>query len=196
VRRRRCVSHPKDHARRAVVDVQGDRGEIIEVVLGIEQEPRRRATKTIDGLRVIADNGQARINSRSPTSTSNCRRFTSGTRRPGCGRRLRRALRPSVILGGYAPVQEQVVEIQQSSERFRATKAVKIEATSSRLSAHHGVVSRMTSASRIPCSPSRIQCGEGRLLRQSSLLLSIPISREPSPSGQRRRRVQHTESFR
>ena len=37
--------------------------EPVEVALGIEQEPGRCATKTIDGLRVITDNGQARIHS-------------------------------------------------------------------------------------------------------------------------------------
>src|ERR1035438_2904349 len=60
------VGHHKDRARRAVVDVQGDSGELVEVAFGIEQEPRRRATKPIDSLRVIADDGQARIHSTQP----------------------------------------------------------------------------------------------------------------------------------
>ena len=71
------VGHVEDRGRRAVVDVQRDGREPVEVALGVEQEPRRRAPKAVDGLGVIADDGHARVGATQPDSTSNCRRFTS-----------------------------------------------------------------------------------------------------------------------
>jgi len=161
------------------------------IVVRSLNSPRHRARtspsrhETIDGLRVIADNGQARqfgaVRRARPIAEVHVLELVDQDVVVGCASSspsVSWALRASTRAGR---------RIQHPSERFRATKAVKIEATSSS--------SRRTTAwSRADVGEShsvftvREYSRRGSPSSESSLFAQYSHFAQPSPSGQRRRR--------
>jgi len=109
------VRHLKDRRRRAIVVVQGDSREVAEVTLGIEQEPCGRAAKPVDGLRVIADDGQPSIDPSQADKHVELEEVHVLELVNQDVVVVRAELSTqSLILCRHSPEQEQVVEVQQS----------------------------------------------------------------------------------
>ena len=109
------VRHLEDRGGRTVVDVEGDGRESIEEALRIQQEPCGRATKAVDRLRVVADEGHARVKSTQSHEHVQLKQIhVLELVDENVVVRGADLFSQEVILHGDPPVQEQVIKVQQS----------------------------------------------------------------------------------
>ena len=105
----------EDGARGAVVDVQGDRDQTVEVIRRVEKETWRSAAKTVDGLGVVADHRDARVvAAKAPqhVQLQEVHVLEFVDQHVVIARRQRRS--QGVILDGGAPKEQKVIEVQET----------------------------------------------------------------------------------
>ena len=108
------VGDVEDRGGGPVVEVESDRRETVEVVLGVEQEPCGRAPESVDGLRVVANERQSWVETAKSDEDIELEQVhvlelvdeyvvVGGTE----------FLAERIVLHRSSPVQQQVIEVEQ-----------------------------------------------------------------------------------